>query len=83
MIECTFWSDDMSNRAQHSGHICWSDLFPFIKDTPKSTFVLFHVSQRYTWKHVQGIVDASGLPNIVIWKDDDDDNDNNDAKSNI
>jgi ribonuclease Z len=69
MVECTFWTSDMEERANSVGHICWTQIKPIIEENPKTQFVLFHISKRYKWTELQAIIDESGLTNVTLWSD--------------
>jgi len=69
MVECSFWDSKMEERALETGHICFPQLLPYIRATPKTHFILFHVSQRYTWETLQKIIDQAEVANVTLFRD--------------
>ena len=68
MVECTFWETDMEPKAKETGHICFTQLLPWIQKHPDQHFILFHVSNRYSKETIRKIFDKANLQNCTLWK---------------
>ena len=47
MIECTFLLEEDIEQSNLTKHMHWKYLYPYIKNHPNNTFVLYHFSRRY------------------------------------
>lgn len=72
LCECTFLESEMEQEAMNRGHICFSQLQPFVEQHPHIQFILFHFSLRYTEPDIkQFFINLHHCPrNIVLWLDE-------------
>ena len=66
-IECTFLLADELENAIKTSHIHWEQLKPVVENNPKTTFVLFHFSQRYRDSEIAAFFDKEKVPNVIWW----------------
>jgi ribonuclease Z len=73
IVECTFLRDTDAERAlaRTSKHTHWDELWPIIRRTPDTEFVLVHFSMRYSVREIHDFFDAElarrALRNVVVW----------------
>ena len=70
MIECTYIHKEEFEMANKHDHIHWDQLKPYVEKYPKTTFILFHFSQRYSEQELAdffGNEVKSGLTNVKWW----------------
>ncbi len=67
LTECTFLTPEEDARAAQTGHSCWSRLAPLIAAHPETTFVLGHLSLRYTREEARALTAARQPENVVWW----------------
>mmetsp|Transcript_19540 Transcript_19540/g.52674 ORF Transcript_19540/g.52674 Transcript_19540/m.52674 type:complete len:408 (+) Transcript_19540:186-1409(+) len=66
IIECSFLEEAMESEAAARGHVCWSQLAPFVRDHlgRGRTWILTHFSLRYSDEQIVAFftdADKSGL----------------------
>lgn len=60
IVECTYWDDDMINKAVANKHTHWIDLKPIVEANSDTNFVLMHISPRYKKEFIDEM--AKSLP---------------------
>lgn len=66
-IECTFLYPDEIQLAKDKKHIHWDQLKPIVLSNSKTTFVLFHFSQRYKDLEIAEFFEKQNINNIYWW----------------
>lgn len=76
IVECSFlgaggMSEQQSEEEAISrGHVSWAQLRPVVLNSPGTTFVLVHFSERYTDDQIREYFWKKEMPrNIVLWLD--------------
>lgn len=67
MVECTFLTDDMLEKAKHKKHMHIRNLEPIFEMNPETTFILYHFSNRYEKTEIHNFFKDKGYRNVVIW----------------
>ena len=67
MIECTFVDLGDLEQAAETKHMHWSQLSPYVLEHPKTTFILYHFSQRYKPEWLKAYFVGVGLANVIPW----------------
>jgi ribonuclease Z len=70
IIECTFLDKETADKRKYTKHICWNELEPIVRANSKTTFILIHISNRYSYDEIFNHFNATKLHNIVVWHDD-------------
>jgi len=67
IIECTFLSEEHTDRADDRMHISWASIKPFIEKYKEKHFMLFHFSQQYRLEDLQEFFDKAlvGIDNVT------------------
>jgi ribonuclease Z len=68
ITECTFMKDNEIEVAKKAGHTHWIDLKPIIETHPSITFVIIHMSMRYSREEIDIFFNEQKLSNIIIVK---------------
>lgn len=67
IMECTFITEDETERAIKTKHTHWNDIEEFIDAHPENQFVLYHFSQRYRETELKDFFIKKDKKNVHAW----------------
>ena len=67
MIECTFLFPDQLENAKNKKHVHIENLESFIKQMDKTTFILYHFSDRYENDEIKDFFKEKNYDNVKVW----------------
>lgn len=67
LTECTFFDAEHAEQAAKTGHTHWQALEPWVRDHPGTTFLLGHLSWRYTPEQLRDEFVRHLPENAIAW----------------